>query len=214
MFSLRRCWQNIIRSFFDYVRARYGSEWLRHLTHKRPTPLISEEGPLLSPSSKRQCCRGHDAAGKSARRHQGGKSDVCPPPVDSHELVKDLTRGLCILGQVLHCTWWEWTSGSSLFFWRWNGEEQIREARNGLKIFVCGDLSFGRRTKTASLTLKGTGPFGCKKGGRNDTKRIPQCWVCQNTVHYLAAVPKGPTDVRIVYDGTSCGLNERVTVGP
>ncbi len=120
--------------------------------------------------------------------------------------MKDLTRGLQILGQVLQCTWWKWTSGSSLFFWRWNGYEQIRESRDGLKIFVSGSLPQLRRSKTA-LLLKDQIPLVAEKVDGMIQKGYLSSGFVKSTVNYFA-VPKGLTDVRIVYDGTSCGLNE------
>ena len=67
------------------------------------------------------------------------------------ELVRDVTLGRAVLAQVLAGTWWDWTNGSSLIFWRWNGRAQIKAARDGMDIFVHRPLPRGRRLKPLNL---------------------------------------------------------------
>ena len=64
-------------------------------------------------------------------------------------LNKDAVKGLRVLGQVLRSTWWEWTSGSAPLFWRWNGDEQMTAARDGMHIFVQLPLPRSRRNVKA-----------------------------------------------------------------
>jgi hypothetical protein len=45
-----------------------------------------------------------------------------------------------VLEHLLWADWWDWSAGSSLAFWRWNGDEQIRDARDGVKMWVKGTL--------------------------------------------------------------------------
>ena len=56
------------------------------------------------------------------------------------ELIREADKGALILAQVVRGSWWEWSSGSTPFFWRWNGKEQRHAAREGMEIFVSGVL--------------------------------------------------------------------------
>ena len=67
------------------------------------------------------------------------------------ELVRDLEKGRAILSQVLKSSWWEWSFGSSLFFWRWNGREQQRAARDGMRSFIHKALPVGRKAKRVRM---------------------------------------------------------------
>ncbi len=123
-----------------------------------------------------------------------------------HELVADLRKGLPIIGQLLQSSWWEWSIGSSLLFWRWNGQEQIKASRDGMRIFVTGPLPKEKKMKPLriqadQLALVSDKIDGMTSRGYLRTGPVKSC------LHFFA-VPKGPTDVRIVYVGTSCGLNE------
>jgi len=74
--------------------------------------------------------------------HKGGRDSttkrVESVALDIHtsevrkEMVIDVSKGLLVLGQAIQSTWWEWTSGSSLVFWQWNGKEQKNAARDGI----------------------------------------------------------------------------------
>jgi hypothetical protein len=51
------------------------------------------------------------------------------------ELLEDGDMGAVALSKGLNSSWWEWTQGSSLFFWRWD-VTQRKAARDGMEIFV------------------------------------------------------------------------------
>ena len=125
--------------------------------------------------------------------------------MDTSELYKDLSKGLRVLGQVLQSRWCKWTKGPSLFFWRWNGREQIRAARDGMRIFVQGTLPQGRsncpKFKEADIPLVATKIEGMLRKGYLSSGFVV------NLLHYFA-VPKGDADIRVVFNGTSCGLND------
>lgn len=66
-----------------------------------------------------------------------GGGDLRPSSIDAL-LVWDADKGAEILSQVVQGSWWEWSSGSSLVFWRWDGRNQKCAARDGKEIFVSG----------------------------------------------------------------------------
>jgi hypothetical protein len=117
-----------------------------------------------------------------------------------------LRTGLPILGQVLLSLWWDWTAGSTLFFWRWNGSEQVQASRDGMKIFVHGTLPRSRHMKPLKLNALQTKLVSEKIDVMLQKSYLSAGFV-KSCLHFFA-VPKGPTDIRIVYDGKSCGLNE------
>jgi hypothetical protein len=73
-------------------------------------------------------------------------------------------------------------------------------------IFVCGELPGSRRTKPLRLSDEKAAMVEKKVDGMVNRSYLQRGFV-KSTLHYFAN-PKGPTDVQIVYDGTSCGLNK------
>lgn len=178
-FAMRRWRYNVIRSFFTYLRCQYGTDWPSSLSRKRPRSVASDPG-------------GSESGGGGGTRQ--------------NNLLVDLTKGLAVLGQVTHSTWWEWSSGSSLLFWRWNGAEQIKAARDGMRIYVRGPLPKAKRLKPLRLPGDQLALVTDKIEGMI-ARQYLSVGPVKSCLHFFA-VPKGPTDVRIVYDGTSCGLND------
>jgi hypothetical protein len=62
------------------------------------------------------------------------------PPKSELKLLLDAGAGCAVPGHLLWADWWDWSNGSSLAFWRWNGDGQISDARGGMKMWVKGNL--------------------------------------------------------------------------
>ena len=180
-FAMRRWRRNIVHSFFAYISITYGSQWLQEL------------GPTLD-QHRQQRSRA------SAKRGVWDNADT------SIDLVQDLKKGLQVLGQVLQSTWWEWSHGSSLFFWRWNGRSQIQAARDGMNIFVSSPLR-PRPMKPIKFKPEDAILVAEKVNGMLAKNYLDANKYVRTGLHYFA-VPKGETDIRVVFDGTSSGLNE------
>ena len=127
--------------------------------------------------------------------------------VDSANLLLDVTKGLVVLGQILKSTWWEWTSGSAPVFWRWNGLEQILAARDGMSIFVQSTLPRSRKGIKLPRFDVETRKMVADKIATMVSKSYLEPGMVKTSLHYFA-VAKGESDIRVVFDGTSCGLNE------
>lgn len=188
-------WQrHLIQSFLAYLRTTYGKRWRGDLAlHHR------EGGP---PGAKRE--RSEPNRGGAHYWGGGGGGDQSAEKLQ--QLAQDVKCGFRILEQVLVSSWWEWTGGSGLFFWRWNGMEQIRAARDGIKIFVVSALPKQRKQMPPKLS----GDQGFLVAAKLDVmvqRDYLESGYVSNTVHFFA-VPKGDTDIRVVFDGTSSGLNE------
>jgi hypothetical protein len=99
-------------------------------------------------------------------------------------------------------TWWEWTRGSALVFWRWS--EYVSLALEGCPPFLLTNLpNFKRRTPTPpasklsliSAKLRTIIDLGYLIPGR-----------VESLIQFFD-VPKAD-DIRLVYNGRSCGLNK------
>ena len=119
----------------------------------------------------------------------------------------DVSKGVAVLVQTLESTWWEWSRGSSLFFWRWNGTEQVRAARDGMEIFVGSTLPQGRKSKSKMrFTPSAIELVAGKLDVMLHRSYLEEGFV-ESKVHFFG-VPKGDDDIRVVFDGTSSGLND------
>ena len=126
-------------------------------------------------------------------------------PDDSLSLIRDVSVGAAVLGQNCRASWWEWTGGSALIFWRWPTPAMIREAREGTPFFIQGSLPANRRPQRvppAHLL-----PLVAEKISIVRDKGYIVSGLVKSLTTYFQ-VPKGPADLRMVYDGTSSGLND------
>eukprot|EP00985_Skeletonema_marinoi_P005573 scaffold2427_cov153-Skeletonema_marinoi.AAC.2 len=99
----------------------------------------------------------------------------------------------------------DWNGGSSLFFWRWP-ESHIRWAREGQPHFVTGELPRFEEAQRKSATEESQALVQAKV---NKVRR--RMYIAPGLVLILTHmfdVPKPPSDIRMVYDGTASGLND------
>ena len=130
--------------------------------------------------------------------------DILP---QNSDLRIDLYKGLRVLGQLLCSTWWEWTSGSAPLFWRWNGREQILAARDGMQTFVRSTLPRSQKgAKLPKFDAETRQSVSLKVEGMVSKSYLEVGFV-RTTLHYFS-VPKGDSNIRVVFDGTLCGLND------
>jgi hypothetical protein len=104
-----------------------------------------------------------------------------------------------------HASWFEWLEGSAPFFWNW-GEVYQRDVRDGQRHFLTGPLPVfmkvqKRHRDAASHELMWKKVVQVRKRGY-----ISAGTVVSGT-HYFS-VPEGLDDIWMVYNGTSCGLND------
>ena len=101
-------------------------------------------------------------------------------------------------------TWWEWVSGSTPFFWNWPDQYQD-EVRDGQPHFLTDDFGVfvkpQRRPENEEV-----GKLIKKKAVPVHLKGYIEVGAVVSIIHYFY-VPKGLDNVRMVYDGTGCGLN-------
>jgi hypothetical protein len=63
---------------------------------------------------------------------QGALSSLAPHLSPAVNLLRDANAGQSVLYKMCNCSWWDWTKGSTLLFWRWPAGEQRRAARDGM----------------------------------------------------------------------------------
>jgi hypothetical protein len=101
-------------------------------------------------------------------------------------------------------TWWEWAAGSRLMFWQWPAKTRSW-ARSGQPHFLVKDLPRFQKPQK-------------KPANQRDRKMVVEKIEKVRSKGYIAPgpvkslthffyVPKGESDIRMVYNGTSSGLN-------
>ena len=116
-----------------------------------------------------------------------------------------LESGKEAIERATNASWWEWLGGSSLFFWRWPCSH-YRWAREGQPHFTTSELPRFRQPQRKAAT-KETQRLMNAKVQKVRWRR----YICLGPVYSLThmfSVPKGISDIRMVYDGTKSGLND------
>lgn len=116
----------------------------------------------------------------------------------------DREAGCDCLRRVAGATFWDWACGSRILFWRWPDELKCW-ARDGHPVYIAKSLPQYRKRQPWEPNRDIRGQVSKKL-----TKFIDQGYVSQGPVRSLVSfftVPKGESDVRVVFDGTRSGLN-------
>jgi hypothetical protein len=180
--------------FQCYLATEYGVDWRVQLANVRPL--------------KRR--KGGSGVSFSDSEFSDSDSDSELDPKQL-QLTQDFRVGMDILVQWSQSTWWKWDGGSTLIFWRWPSGVQRCSARDGLEPYICGQLPRFKRPsrkpkpEVAALIL----PKLQKLLDRHYASYDPED---ENFVTSLIdnfSVPKDD-DIRVVWNGTSCGLNDAV----
>jgi hypothetical protein len=158
-FAMRIWRRRLVASFRQYLVGRYGPNWQqREWVYRGAAPRVgsrrsaavasvADDPPPWAKCSRIMGAGCQEGGGKvnvsdmrSIRTERNGVGDIT-------NLIQDVDSGRAVLQQVLSGSWWDWSNGSSLIFWRWNGPEQIQAARDGMGIFIKSPLPRGRRLK-------------------------------------------------------------------
>jgi len=125
------------------------------------------------------------------------------------DLERNADIGADALRQVNNSSWWSYDRGSALIFWRWNTNKEIVNARDGTPLWInYSKLPHYQRPQKAPQ--------------QEDTFKVAEKLWNVRMKHYIRAGPvlslshffhvakgePGPdSDIRMVYNGTGCGLN-------
>jgi hypothetical protein len=93
--------------------------------------LANQTELRTSPPAKRARVETDSGAGPVRRRS-------CRPVLTSPaiELLRDSTTGISVLSKICNSSWWDWSRGSTLAFWRWPKGEQRRASRDGMDPYI------------------------------------------------------------------------------
>jgi hypothetical protein len=124
------------------------------------------------------------------------------------ELVRDVTAGVDAISRVSDSDWWTWKNGSALLFWRWPEGEQRQSARDGMPIWI--------KSKLPRFQGPARPPDPAKKHLilAKLKKILDRGYVVTpDSVDFIKSLMdffdvEKDSDIRLVYNGTSCGLNE------
>lgn len=110
---------------------------------------------------------------------------------------------------VRHTTWFEWPAGSRLLFWRWH-PSYITRARDGVPLNFVKVKPRSQRPQQAPESPTVLEQIRAKLAKVRRRNYIAPGFV-RSLIRYFA-VPKGESDIRLVYDGTSSGFNDSIWV--
>jgi hypothetical protein len=102
-------------------------------------------------------------------------------------------------------SWWEWNDGSRPHFWRWP-KEYKRAVRDGVQPWFRSKVPCWRVPQRGE---KDPTIFQAMNSKLERVRRLR--YIQEGTVDSLTSyfsVPKGTSDIRMVYDGTKSGLND------
>ena len=119
-----------------------------------------------------------------------------------------LKAGIASLRTAAKASWWDWDAGSAIFFWRWPADYQDT-AREGLSPMFDGPPPQGMMGQPPYKDTKVRDQVKAKLQRVLDRGYIKIVDIEEiESLMYMFHVPKGETDIRMVYDGTKSGLNE------
>ena len=126
------------------------------------------------------------------------------------QLLKEAIAGASALRHECRSSWWTW-NGSTLFFWRWPDPRQRLAALRGIPVRVAGRFPRNRRKQRPPAPDK-----RALVASKLDTVRDRGYVGAGNIVSLTDYfdVPKGESDIRMVYNVTSSGLNNAIWAPP
>ena len=127
----------------------------------------------------------------------------------SNKFQKDLQAGRDCIYYAGASTWWEWSCGSRLFFWRWPKEFKIY-ARDGIPVCWVNHQRPANKRPQSLIIDKDTKYKMKEKISKVRNKRYVQPGPVASLIRYFP-VPKGE-DIQMVYNGTDSGFNEMVWI--
>jgi hypothetical protein len=148
------------------------------------------------------------AQGRSLRKQKRSQGVESDNSIMYDELLKDVVAGADAIARFADSDWWSWKQGSALFFWRWPKGEQRSFARDGMPPWI--------KTRLPRYTRRPRPPDPDKKPlvlvklqtiiDRGYVVAPEDAAFIKSLMDYFD-VEKG-SDIRMVYNGTSCGLND------
>ena len=199
---------NLRREFFTWMKCQRPGRYqragrLRDVYWSEPNQRYEWTKTPTTSERTRGALWGRAAYRKWFRVRYDGPSSGSPH-------IHNLCCGRDCLARAAGSSWWEWTAGSRPFFWRWPSE-LVSEARDGMRVpFIDTPPNYWVKQPDDKDEQSKA------RAGKKLQKVFDRGYIdSDTTVASLMSffyVPKGEDDIRMVYDGTKCGLNDAVWV--
>ena len=189
--ALRWNHQQILKSLLRYLRVHYG----RNKTYEEK--IVVAQTPKTVNISTWVKLRYQFRTLDRLKRKQGNHEHL--------EFKKDLIVGSEAVWRSILASWWNWDGGSTIYFWRW--PKSFRTVvRDGTKAFIHrNQLPSYAKPQRLSKHPETRERVKEKVNGVRQRGYIKEGGV-KSTIGFFD-VPKGESDIRMVYDATKCGLN-------
>jgi hypothetical protein len=122
---------------------------------------------------------------------------------------RDLEPGADTIARAARSSWWVWEDGSRPFHWRWPSW-YMETIGDGLKVFFRAAKPKFRKPQRDATNVTTRERMRKKLEKVRNRRYIGEAFVRSLTSFF--AVPKGPDDIRMVYDSTVSGLNDSIWV--
>eukprot|EP00980_Cylindrotheca_fusiformis_P022018 scaffold8903_cov106-Cylindrotheca_fusiformis.AAC.3 len=187
--------RSLFRSFLRYMRQSHGPLWTAFV-HRAQTGGVSSFGPV---SWNDPMLTEHSRLTDS-----------------SHCFIRDVVVGRLAIKHFTQASWWKWDSGSTPLFWRWPTFEARQAARDGFRFYIKDEFLPAFHAKTKPLKPDVGACLADKVGDLLVKHYVTPFWDSippTSQIDYFAVPkvvsPEGEVlDVRLVFNGTSCGLND------
>ena len=188
-FILRSQKRRLYLEFLRYLRRTYGRSYELYLRSRNY---------LYASAGSREHLRGGD---------QKILSDLGDPnSAKLCNLRNDIEDGIGVLNSYHGSSFFAWDKGSTLIFWRWHHQLQ-QIAHHGFNAQISGTLpSNFKYSRKPSKQVHAKLFSKIKKGMERSYLKVTAKSRIKNLIDYFA-VPKAE-DIRMVQNGSSCGLNE------
>ena len=118
---------------------------------------------------------------------------------------RDIDAGRDALTRGANSSWWGWDDGSHPFFWRWPKEYRL-QMRDGIRVYAQKTLPLYRKAQR-DIADEFVKERVIKKLNKVRNNRYIQGGYVKSLTSFFA-VPKGDSDIRMVYDASVSGLND------
>jgi len=128
--------------------------------------------------------------------------------VEATQMRHDLEVGVDSIVRCVNSSWWEWSDGSTCYYWRW--PEEVRPfIRDGFPVSIERKLPEYKMKQTFRGLNAGQLVALENKIHKVIERRYLNDGYVKSLINYFA-VPKGLSDIRVIYDGTKSGLTDAV----
>jgi hypothetical protein len=186
-----------VKVYLPFLRTKLLLRFRHRLLREARAYLVSQFGFAWAAD----LCLGRQQTVKGRQQRQWGGGDVASRV---EVLLLEASKCAEVIAKICGGSWWEWDAGSALIFWRWGENKEL--ARDGLVPYIVGALPTQKRKSHPAKNLD-MQMVANKLDSIITRKYIAPGFVANLTDFF--AVPKGD-DIRLVYNGTSCGLNESI----